>query len=253
MKVLLTGGNGFVASRLEQFLVDKGFDVLNVSRSTSPTLFDTLNSSESFDFYIHTAGLSKDSPFSDMEPYLQTNVELTKNVFQRFQDDGSAKRFVFFSSLYALDESDKATSYARSKSLAEKYLTEFEDSRVQILRPSLICDGINARGILGPLQKLSDRGIGFSFPKGFKMSWVSIETIHETVLNTLENESYHSPLNLIDGVADLNSPNTWIKEFQTKTPKIVLPLPRFLLASLFTLGHTIKLPFNKHFYRKLQS
>lgn len=253
MKVLLTGGNGFVASRLEQFLVEKGFDVLNVSRSTSPTLFDTLNSAESFDFYIHTAGLSKDSPFSDIEPYMQTNVELTKAVFQRFQNDESAKRFIFFSSLYALDESDKATSYARSKALAEKYLIEFKDSRVQILRPSLICDGINARGILGPLQKLADRGLGFSFPKGFKMSWVSIETILETVLNSLINENCHSPLNLIDEVADLNSPAKWVAEFNTKAPKIILPLPRFLLELLFTLGHTMKLPFNKHFYRKLQS
>ena len=62
MKILLTGGKGFVASAVEKSLITDGHTVLNVSRSTSPKLKEVLASSQQFDFYIHTAALSKDSP-----------------------------------------------------------------------------------------------------------------------------------------------------------------------------------------------
>ena len=55
MKVLLTGGRGFVASHLEHELQLKGYDVTNVSRSTDRTIDDILEPQETFDFYIHSA------------------------------------------------------------------------------------------------------------------------------------------------------------------------------------------------------
>lgn len=253
MKVLLTGGYGFVASHLEKELELKGYEVTNVSRSTDTTFDDILKSEETFDFYIHTAGISNDSPFADLKPYIISNVDLTKKIFARFETDENAKRFIFFSSMYAFDITSESTSYARSKALAEEFLNNMQNTKIQILRPALICSPPGARGILGPLQKLSRKGLGIRFPKGFSMSWVSIKTIIDSVLTTLNDESFYRELNLIDSKADLNRPKEWILSFEANSPKLILPIPFFILELLFGLGHSLKLPFNKHFLRKLQS
>ena len=97
MNVLLTGGSGFVASFLENYLGSKGYEVDNVSRSTIPSLQSILKGDKEYDFYIHTAGLSKDSPFTEMEPYLKANVELSRSLFTRFLKDSQGKRYIFIS------------------------------------------------------------------------------------------------------------------------------------------------------------
>ena len=112
-------------------------------------------------------GLSKDSPFVEMEPYLKANVELSRSLFTRFLKDSKGKRFIFISSLYALDDSVKATSYAKSKAIVERELLnpvtlEFKlfDLHLSVLP--------KARGFLGPLQQLAMKGIGIRFPRVFK-------------------------------------------------------------------------------------
>ena len=253
MNVLLTGGSGFVASFLENYLLSKGYEVDNVSRSTIPSLQSIFKGDKEYDFYIHTAGLSKDSPFAEMGPYMAANVDLSRSLFNRFQRDSKGKRFIFISSLYALDDSVKATSYAKSKAMVEKELLNYNDSRVQIIRPSLICTPSKARGILGPLQTLAIKGIGIRFPKGFQMKWVSIETIAREIEETLVKSEFSSTHNLIDNVAELHDPKNWLDRFGTKCPTIVVPIPKIVIVVAFNLGHLLRLPFNKHFLRKLQS
>lgn len=253
MKVLLTGGRGFVASYLERELKLNGHAVTNVSRSTENTIDVVLKSEESFDFYIHTAGISKDSPFTELKPYLVSNVDLTKSLFSRFSNDKQAKRFIFFSSMYALDNTPEATSYARSKALAEEFLKNTGDDRVQIIRPALICLPPQSRGILGPLQKLAQKGIWLRFPKGFGMSWVSLKTISNSIIDSMNQDSFTHELNLVEKRADLNNPEEWLLDFNVISPKVVFKIPFFLLKITFSLGHSLKLPFNKHFLKKLQS
>ena len=253
MDVLLTGGSGFVASFLESYLISKGYQVDNASRSTTPSLESILKGDQEYDFYIHTAGLSKDSPFSDIEPYLEANVELSRSLFTRFLKDSKGKRFVFISSLYALDHSEKATSYAKSKAMVERELLGYSDPRVQIIRPALICAPRRARGILGPLQTLAIKGIGIRFPKSFQVKWVSIETIAREIEETLVESEFSSTLNLIDHVAELHDPKKWLDRFGTKAPTIVVPIPKIVIVAAFNLGHLLRLPFNRHFLRKLHS
>ena len=253
MKVLLTGGRGFVASYLEKELQLNGYAVTNVSRSTETKIDSILKSEESFDFYIHTAGNSKDSPFTALKPYLVSNVDLTKNLYSRFSNDKQVKRFIFFSSMYALDNTLEATSYARSKALAEEFLKNTGDDRVQIIRPALICLPPQSRGILGPLQTLAQKGIWIKFPKGFGMSWVSLKTISDSIITSMNQDSFTHELNMVDARADLNNPKEWLLDFNVSSPKVVFPIPLFVLKILFTLGHALKLPFNKHFLKKLQS
>ena len=253
MKILLTGGSGYVASYLENHLSCHGYTIHNGSRSTSPSLESILKSDEEYDYYIHTAGLSKDSPFAEMEPYMTANVILSRSIFNRFQKDLKAKRFIFISSLYTLDNSEDASSYVKTKAMVERELLDSEDSRIQIIRPALICAPTQARGILGPLHKLANKGVGIRFPKGFKMKWVSIETIAHEIENTLVSSKFSSILNLVDHVAELDDPNNWLKRFDTSSLRIVVPIPKIIVVIAFNLGHLLKLPFNRHFLRKLQS
>lgn len=253
MNVLLTGGSGFVASFLENYLLSKGYQVDNASRSTTPSLESIIRGDKEYDFYIHTAGLSKDSPFTEMEPYLAANVELSMSLFTHFQKDSKGKRFIFISSLYVLHDSEKATSYAKSKAIVEGELLNSSDPRVQIIRPALICAPHKARGILGPLQTLAIKGIGIRFPKGFQMKWVSIETIAREIEETLVESEFSPIVNLIDHVAELHEPKNWLDRFGTKAPAIVVPIPKILIVAAFNLGHLLRLPFNRHFLRKLQS
>ena len=253
MKVLLTGGRGFVASYLERELKLNGYAVTNVSRSTETTIDVILKSEESFDFYIHTAGISKDSPFTELKPYIVSNVDLTKSMFSRFSNDNQSKRFIFFSSMHALDNTPEATSYARSKALAEEFLINTGDDRIQILRPALICLPPQSRGILGPLQSLAQKGVGLRFPKGFGMSWVSLKTISDSIIDSMNQDSFKKDLNMVEARADLNNPKEWLLNFDVKSLKVVVPIPFSLLKITFSLGHSLKLPFNKHFLKKLQS
>lgn len=253
MNVLLTGGSGFLASFLENYLVSKGYQVDNVSRSTNPSLESIFQCDKKYDFYIHTAGLSKDSPFAEMGPYMAANVDLSRSLFNRFQRDSKGKRFVFISSLYALDNSENATCYAKSKAMVERELLDADDSRIQIIRPSLICATHKARGILGPLQTLAIKGIGIRLPKGFQMKWVSIETIAREIEETLVEPEFSPIVNLIDHVAELHDTKNWLDRFGTKAPTIVFPIPKIVIVAAFNLGHLLRLPFNRHFLRKLQS
>lgn len=253
MNVLLTGGSGFVASFLENYLSSKGYEVDNASRSTIPSLQSILKGDKEYDFYIHTAGLSKDSPFAEMEPYLVANVDLSRSLFNRFQRDSRGKRFIFISSLHALEDSVNATSYAKSKAIVERELLNADDSRVQIIRPSLICAPPKARGILGPLQTLAMKGIGIRFPKGFQMKWVSIETLASQIEETLVKSEFSPTHNLIDHIAELHDPKNWLDRFGTEAPNIIVPIPKIIIVAAFNLGHLLRLPFNIHFLRKLQS
>ena len=252
MNVLITGGRGFLASHLEKTFRLKGYTVTNVSRSTNPSFESILKSEESYDFYIHTAGLSSDSPFTDPKSYFVSNFDLTTVLFSRFAKDKGAKRFIFISSIHVINETHEATAYVQSKALAEEFLTNNKNERIHILRPALICSPPESRGILGPLKSLAQKGIGIRFPKGFGMSWVSLKTVTDTILNLMEEKNTRQVLNLVDARADLNNPKKWLLDFDVQSIKVILPIPLLLLRIFSVIGQAFRLPFNKYFFKKLQ-
>ena len=253
MKVLLTGGNGFIASYLAESFSSMGYEVMNVSRSTSPAFDEILLSKEEFEIYIHTAGLSSDTPFGDEKLYYDANVATTDSLLKRFKTDPKAKKFIYFSTLYVQNENLNQAPYPFSKKLAEKLLNEESDHRIHIIRPALVCDFNNARGVLAPIQKLAGKGLGLKFPKGYHMQWVSIDSIKDCILNILSGDIKENTFNLIDNDANLNDLKGWLADFGDKCPKITIYLPSWFLSLAFSFGHLMRLPFNKYFLQKLKS
>ncbi len=152
MKILLTGSEGYIGSRLVQVLLDAGFDVTGLDtgyyeegRLYEPTKIsyelikkDTrklkVEDLKGFDAVVHLAELSND-PLGQNDPELtfEINHNGTMNLAKAAKKAG-VSRFIYFSScsIYGASEnvSDESTTpnpltaYAKSKILNENTLLE---------------------------------------------------------------------------------------------------------------------------------
>lgn len=166
MKVLLTGGSGFLGSHIAEQLTEAGHSVRALVRRSSDTRFlrslpgmelvsgavedaeAVREALEGVEAVIHAAGLVKArSP----QEFARVNVEGTRNVLQAAVARGGIRRFVLVSSLAAVGPSadgrpvsadnppGPVTHYGRSKLAAERLVLEVADRLpVTILRPPLI-------------------------------------------------------------------------------------------------------------------
>jgi nucleoside-diphosphate-sugar epimerase len=174
MKVLVTGGSGFLGSHVAQQLADAGHEVRAMVRPTSDTRFlsglqnvtlvqgaveDRASCfaacQQDLDAVVHCAGLVKAR--SEAE-FRLTNVVGTQNMLDAAQAQSAAiKRFVSVSSLAARAPSPDGnplaaeappgpvTAYGRSKLEAEKLALSVKDKlHVTVVRPT---------GIYGPRDR----------------------------------------------------------------------------------------------------
>ncbi|MBC7998843.1 MAG: NAD-dependent epimerase/dehydratase family protein, partial [Leptolyngbya sp.] len=172
VKVAITGASGLVGSHLAQHLIERGHDVVAMSRTapTEPSLkqiqgpgslwlkkVDVLNEKElleafgGFDVVVHAAGTV--DPYGSRESIFNTNVEGTKTAMRAAKAAG-VKQFIFVSSLsvitgqgdqYDVDETAElkpcGESYADSKVEAERaVMSEPVNSSMQVtsVRPGFI-------------------------------------------------------------------------------------------------------------------
>lgn len=148
MEVHVTGGTGFVGSHLSNRLVERGHDVVAVSRNPdeSPVEIDDsverrggdVTQSETLDFsgadaVVHLVALS---PL--VKPRGTTHHEVTaegtRNVVEACDRDG-VERLVHMSALGA--DSDGETAYIRAKGEAERAVAE-SSLDATVFRPSVI-------------------------------------------------------------------------------------------------------------------
>lgn len=164
MKVLVTGGGGFLGTEICAQLVSKGHSVTSVSRSFYPHLeklgvdsFQCDLSTEhnmdisEFDAIIHTA--AKAGVWGKDDDFYQSNYIATKNILSAAKKAG-IKYLVYTSSpsvVFGKDSIENAdetisypekfyTSYAKYKAMAEKFVLEEsgQDLCACSIRPHLI-------------------------------------------------------------------------------------------------------------------
>jgi nucleoside-diphosphate-sugar epimerase len=186
MKILLTGGSGFLGSHVAEQLSARGTEVRALVRARSDcshlrTLSEVelvtgaIEDRESLDravsgvdAVIHSAGLVK---ARRPEDFVATNVQGTRNLLEAIAQHGpSVRRLVFVSSLTAVgpsydgkpvdpDANRPVNSYGRSKAQAERVVREFADRlSVVILRPPFLY-GPRDRETLSFFKSIASRAL----------------------------------------------------------------------------------------------
>ena len=164
MRILITGSNGFVGSRLMYFFEQKGFDVAGIDRTDKCNITphpktiigdllvpsDLQKTSGHFDWLIHCAAAKHDFGVTDAQ-YFEDNVKATESV-AAFATERNITNVVYYSTVSAYghdavpcDENGPFhpnTYYGETKYFGEKVLQKWFDATLQasliILRPSVI-------------------------------------------------------------------------------------------------------------------
>lgn len=163
MKILVTGGGGFLGTEICAQLLKKGHEVTSVSRNHYPHLDEMgvssiqadLSSAEldlsSFDAVIHTA--AKAGVWGKYDEFYQANFIATQNIIEAVKKSG-VKRVVYTSSPSVvfgkedIENGDESipypkkfySHYAKTKAMAEEFALGSSDDKTQIvsIRPHLI-------------------------------------------------------------------------------------------------------------------
>lgn len=162
MKVLVTGGFGYIGARLIKFLSDKGHEI-SVFSSTIPEKFSGKNSYKIFkgnilakkdiqkaldkaEAVVHLAGLPQDKCRESPLKAFEINGLGTRNVLESAKESG-VKKFIYISTFHVYGkQKGKITEetmpfpmhdYALSKLLGEHYCRQFSNGmKCVILRLS---------------------------------------------------------------------------------------------------------------------
>lgn len=166
MKVLVTGGGGFLGSNIVKALLKRGYEVTSFSRGHYPHIIemgakeirgdiqnynDIKNAFTGMDAIFHVAG--KVGVWGKYKDYFNTNVLGTHHVVKACREHG-IKKLVFTSSpsvvigkddLNNVDESieypkEYVFHYGKTKALAEQYIMQANDKELATvsIRPHLI-------------------------------------------------------------------------------------------------------------------
>lgn len=201
MKIIITGGTGFVGNNLQNYLT-AAYEIETMSvRYEHDQQFDI-----KADIVIHLAGKAHDlKKVSKPKDYYEANFELTKQLFDAFIVS-EASIFIFMSTVKAVADEvkgllsedeipDPKTHYGIAKQQAEQYILNKdipEGKRVYILRPCMI-HGPGNKGNLNLLYQLVAKGL--PWPLGDfknKRSFLSIENLCFVINELLENTAIPS-------------------------------------------------------------
>tara|TARA_A100001388_G_scaffold253435_1_gene216522 strand:- start:3263 stop:4177 length:915 start_codon:yes stop_codon:yes gene_type:complete len=271
MNVAITGGSGFIGSRLSRMIEDLGHRVIFIARAKENIDEDYLSFDDFFslkfnikiDCFIHLASPNYDySSDSSLEDGI---VHLTSNILKVLNHYNCSK-FIFFSSakiygepsltkkLIFNEESqpNPESDYGKYKLKAEKNIIEQAKSSnldYLIYRMPLVYGGSNKSNI-NKLLTLIEKSYPFLLFKNsdhIKKSVLSIENIKLYIKHNINNlDSIKSE---IFNITDKNSIclNELIirKKRFVKSKSIIINLPFFILRII------VKIPFLSKYFLKL--
>ena len=166
MKILVTGGCGYVGSKLVPYLYNKGHEItvldalwfgnylehrpnLNIIRGDIRDLSGLEN--ESFDIIIHLANIAND-PAVDLNATLSWEVNVLASYrLAEFALKCGCKQFLYASSgsVYGVKDEPKVTenldlvpisTYNKTKMIAERVLMSYASSlKIHCIRPATVC------------------------------------------------------------------------------------------------------------------
>lgn len=252
-KVLVTGKSGFVGTNLSNYLEERNFDVVGVSRrkESSELTYDHISGVRDIEVWIHLAGEARDARgISKLELYKESNFYLTRRVFDTFLESENSKVFIFLSTIKAavshaehmITENDRGVlndAYGISKRAAEDYILGkigYTEKSVYILRPSIIY-GLGMKGNLKLLYKLVEYNC--PWPLGNfrnKRSLCSVNNLLFVIEELMKNTDIPSGIyNVADD--DLISVNEIIKVIGSAVNRrpIILNVPMRIIQSISML------------------
>lgn len=261
MKIIITGGTGFVGNNLQNYLTAT-YEIETMSvRYEHDQQFDI-----KADIVIHLAGKAHDlKKVSKPKDYYEANFELTKQLFDAFIVS-EASIFIFMSTVKAVADEvkgilsedempDPKTHYGIAKQQAEQYILNKEvpeDKRVYILRPCMI-HGPGNKGNLNLLYQLVAKGL--PWPLGDfknKRSFLSIENLCFVIKELLENSAIPSGVYQVSDDVPLST-NQLIQLLGTSLNKKsnIWNISSSLVKGVAKLGDYLHFPLNSERLQKL--
>lgn len=235
MKVLVTGGTGFVGRVVVQSLVSVGHDVRLALRRAAPAqpcdslLVGDLGPStdwrialEGVDAVVHLAArVHVMHDHADAaEEFRRTNTEGTLRLARAAADAG-VRRFVFVSTIKvngestserpfrADDESRPVDAYGRSKLEAELGLRQITGLETIVIRPPLV-HGPGAKGNLARFCRLAQSGLPVPFG-GIRnrRDLVGVNNLASLILRSLEHPAAGGRTFLVSDGEPLSTPQLY--------------------------------------------
>ena len=237
MKVLLTGGTGFVGGHILSYLSDEGVDISLLGRSSVPNfpvekyfkgnideVSDYSSAFSEIDVVIHSAArahVMNDLSLNPLDEFRKVNTKGTLNLAKQAAAAG-VKRFIFISSIKVNGEKTTEDTpfrhgdprlpedaYGQSKSEAEEQLLELVASLamdVVIIRPPLIY-GPGVKANFRSLMKLASMSIPLPFGniKKNKRSLVSVFNLADLIKVCLTHKNAANKILLVSDDRDVST------------------------------------------------